>query len=243
MGRRTVLLITAIVVAALGTGLIFAYVNRTDERARKDQELVEVIVAKKLIRAGTTGRSAEQSVSFDRIEVPRALRIDGALEALSTITDLVAISDIFPGEQIIEAKFAKAGTAGALPIPTGKVAVSVQLGDPQRVAGFVKPGSDVGIFLTVTPPATPGQPAGDVTRVLLSRISVLAVGPTTLKPATGSDANKEAVPTAILTLAVDQAQAQKLIFGAQHGALYFVLMTKDSKLEPGTGTDIRTLFS
>lgn len=244
MGRRTVLLVTAIVVAALGTGLIFAYVNRTDERARQDEELVEVIVAKKLIKAGTTGLAAETSGSFGPEEVPVRLRIEGALDATGAISGLVAVSDIFPGEQIIEAKFARPGSTGALPIPAGKVAMSVQLGDPQRVAGFVKPGSDVGIFLTITPAAVPGQPAPlNQTRLLLSRIPVLAVGPTTLKPATGNDANKEAVPTAILTLAVDQVQAQKLIFGAGNGALYFVLMTKDSKIEPGPGTDPRTLFS
>ena len=45
-----------------------------------------------------------------------------------------------------------AGTSGALPIPSGKVAMSVQLGDPQRVAGFVKPGSEIAVFVTIAQP-------------------------------------------------------------------------------------------
>lgn len=245
MGRRTVLLIAAIVVAALGTTLIFFYVSRTDERALEDQQPVEVIVAKTLIRAGTTGLAAERAGSFKLEKVPRSVRIEGALTATGDIGDLVAVSDIFPGEQIIKAKFVAPGSAGALPIPTGKVAMSVQLGDPQRVAGFVKPGSDVAIFVTIAVPPAPGQPAaaGPQTRLLLPRISVLAVGPTTLRPATGNDANKESVPTAILTLSVDQAQAQKLIYASQNGQLYFTLLTKDSKVAPGPGTDATTLFS
>jgi pilus assembly protein CpaB len=240
-----VLLIAAIVVAALGTTLIYAYVNRTDERARKDQRPVEVLVAKTLIKAGTTGSAASRAGSFKTQPIPEYAVIEGALESTGTIDDLVAVSDIFPGEQIIAAKFAKAGSAGALPIPAGKVAMSVSLGDPQRVAGFVKPGSDVAIFITITPVQVPGEPppTGPQTRVLLQRVSILAVGPTTLKPATGNDANKESVPTAILTLAVDQVQAQKVIYGSQNGQLYFTLLTKDSKVVPGPGTDARTLFS
>jgi len=245
VGRRTVLLIAAIVVAALGTTLIFAYVNRTDERALKDQRPVEVLVAKTLIKAGTSGSAASRAGSFKTQKIPEYAVIEGALDRTGSIDDLVAVSDIFPGEQIIAAKFAKAGSAGALPIPVGKVAMSVSLGDPQRVAGFVKPGSDVAIFITITPVPAAGEPAatGPQTRLLLPRISILAVGPTTLKPATGSDANKESVPTAILTVAVDQVQAQKLIYGSQNGQLYFTLLTKDSKVTPGPGTDAQTLFS
>lgn len=245
MGRRTVLLIAAVVVAALGTTMVFLYVNRTDERALKDQRPVEVLVAKTLIKAGTTGSAAERTGSFRLEKIPEAYKIEGALRATGDISDLVAVSDIFPGEQIIEAKFAKAGSAGALPIPAGKVAVSVQLGDPQRVAGFVKPGSDVAIFVTLVPPRLPNEPppAGEQTRVLLPRVQVIAIGPTTLKPATGTDANKESVPTAIITLAVDQTEAQKVIFASQEAEMYFTLLTKDSKVEPGPGVDLRNLFT
>ncbi|HEX8004371.1 MAG TPA: Flp pilus assembly protein CpaB [Mycobacteriales bacterium] len=243
MGRRTVLLIAAIVVAALGTTLIFAYVNRTDERALKDQKPREVIVAKTLIRAGTTGLAAERAGSFTKQLVPESVIIEGALEATGEISDLVAAGDIFPGEQIIRRKFVTPGTTTVLPIPAGKVAMSVQLGDPPRVAGFVKPGSDVAIFVTIATPPAAGGTGVEATRLLLSRVTVLAVGPTTLRQATGTEANKESVPTAILTLAVDQTQLQKIVYASGHGQLYFALLTKDSKVAPGPGTDERTLFS
>ncbi|HEU0131921.1 MAG TPA: Flp pilus assembly protein CpaB [Mycobacteriales bacterium] len=243
MGRRTLLLIAALVVAALGTTLVFAYVNRTDERALRDQEPVNVLVAKSLIRAGTTGAQAEGQGSFKLQAVPRSALVTGYLQDARSIGDLIAVSDIYPGEQIIPQKFAAAGTSGVLPIPSGKVGMSFQLGDPQRVAGFVRPGSDVAVFLTVSGPAAGAGATGPVTRLLLPKLSVLAVGPTTLRPASNGDTNTEAVPTAILTLAVDQTQGQKMIFASQSGTLYFALLSKDSKVAPGPGTDARNLFS
>jgi pilus assembly protein CpaB len=243
VGRRTLLLVAAIVVAALGTVLIYAYVRNADNRALKDQEPVEVLVAKTLIKAGTLGSEAERTGSFKLQEVPRSSTIVGVLSDPRPISALVAVGDIYPGEQIITAKFAQAGTTSILPIPPGKVAMSVQMGDPERVAGFVQPGSDVAIFVTVTPSGTPGA-AGTETRVLLSRMTVLAVGPTTLRAAPEGEGNKEALPTAIITLAATQVQAEKLIFAkAQGNTLYFGLLTADSKIAPGTIVDGRNLFS
>lgn len=243
MGRRTLLLVAAIVVAALGTVLIFAYVRNADNRALKDQEPVEVLVAKTLIKAGTLGSEAERTGSFKLQKVPRSATIVGVLSDPRPISSLVAVGDIYPGEQIITAKFAAAGTTSILPIPPGKVAMSVQMGDPERVAGFVQPGSEVAIFVTVTPSGAAGAP-GTQTRVLLARMTVLAVGPTTLRAAPKGEGNKEALPTAIITLAATQAQAEKLIFAkAQGNTLYFGLLTADSKIAPGTIIDGRNLFS
>lgn len=244
MGRRTVLLIVAIVVAAMGTGLVFAYVNRTDERALKDQRPVRVLVATKLIKAGTLGSAAETAGSFTQKDIPLAATIKGYLENPRPIAALVAVSDIFPGEQIIPEKFVAAGTSSVLPIPPGKVAMSVQLGDPERVAGFVRPGSEVAIMVSLDiPEEAQASFKGSLTRMLLSRLTVLAVGPTTLRPATDGQGNNEALPTAILTLAVDQRQAQKLAFAVGHGKLYFTLLTKDSKVGPGEPIHIDNLFS
>jgi pilus assembly protein CpaB len=240
MGRRTLLLVAALIVAALGTTLVFAYVKRADDRALKHQAPVEVLVAKAEIKAGTSVQQAESQGLFKLQEIPLSATVAGHLRDTRTITDLVAVSDIFPGEQIIADKFARVGSTTGLPIPTTKIATSVQLGDPQRVAGFVQPGSEVAIFVTIA--GAPGT-TGNVTRLLLPRVSVLAIGPTTLRPAANGQGNKEALPTAILSLALDQAQAQKVIFAAENGRMWFSLLTKDSKTAPGPGTDIHNLFS
>lgn len=241
MGRRTLLLVAALVVAALGTLLIFAYVRDADDRALKDQEPVEVLVAKTLIRAGTLGSAAEKAGAFQLQRIPRSATIEGVLSDPRPVSGLVAVGDIYPGEQIIRAKFATAGDTSVLPIPEGEMAMSVQMGDPQRVAGFVRPGSEISVFITITPQ---GARNGAQTRVLLPRVTVLAVGPTTLKAAPAGQANKESLPTAIITVSATQLEAQKLIFGSQSGDLYFTLVNEDSEVvAPGTPTDIANLFS
>jgi pilus assembly protein CpaB len=243
VGRRTLLLVAAIVVAALGTILIFAYVHNADNRALKDQEPVEVLVAKNLIKAGTLGSEAERTGDFKLQKIPRSATIEGVLSDPRPISNLVAVSDVYPGEQIITAKFAQSGTTSILPIPPGKIAVSARLGDPERVAGFVQPGSEIAVFVSITPTEPVPGVTGEITRILLPKMTVLAIGPTTLRAAPEGEGNKEALPTAILTLAADQVQAEKLIWAQRHGALYLGLLTEDSKIVPAQLVHARNLFS
>ncbi len=72
--------------------------------------------------------------------------------------------------------FGAPGTTSTLSVPDGLLAISVQLGDPERVAGFVAPGSDVTIFATVSG-GTDG--ASEFTQVLLPEVQVIGVGTTT----------------------------------------------------------------
>jgi pilus assembly protein CpaB len=241
MGRRTVLLLAAVLVAALGTGAVFAYVRGVDRRAIADQEPVQVLVATDVVRAGTTIADAQRSGAFKIREVPRSAVVDGALSELTTVADRVAGSDIYPGEQVLAGKLVSPGAVASLPIPAGRLAVSVQLGDPQRVAGFVAPGSEVAVFATATQAGTGGGNGAEITNLLLARVPVIAVGPTTISTAEGTQ-NKESLPTAILTLAVTQAEATRLIHAANTGRLYFGLLTRDSKVTAGSPVDTNAVL-
>lgn len=247
MGRRTLLLVAALVVASLGTLLVFAYVRDADDRALKDQQPKRVLIAKTLIKAGTSGADAQGKGAFETRPIPASAVIEGALSEIRPVENLVAVADIFPGEQIITAKFAASGETSILPIPPGKIAMSIQMGDPERVAGFVQPGSEVVVFISGSvvvpgPDATITQNKA-ITTVLLPSVTVLAVGPTTLRTtATGATGNKEALPTAILSLATTQEEAQKLIFGQNNGELYFGLRNDDSRITMNRATGAANLF-
>lgn len=256
MGRRTVLLVVALLVAAVGTSLVFVYVNGVNERALADQKPVKVLVATTTIAAGTSAADAAKAGAFQLQEVGAASAAPGALSDISPISSKVALAPIFPGEQILAAKFGALGSTSGLTIPSGELAVSVQLTDPARVAGFVQPGSNVAVFASLTPTAQAGQsgPGGQspaaqrqVTRVLLPKAQVIAVGPTTTTPTTSTDnttgqTNTEQLPKAILTLALGQVDAQKLIYASQQGQLYFGLLGADSKVDRTSVTDATTLF-
>ena len=77
MGRRTILLIAALVVAALGTALVFMYANRADERAQAGTEQVEVLVATAGIAAGTTGAAVAESGTVELRTLPAASVLRG----------------------------------------------------------------------------------------------------------------------------------------------------------------------
>ena len=247
MGRRTSLLIAAVVLAGLGATLVLLYAHGADQRAAQGQQLRSVLVAKTQIPAGTTGSSLVGSSSVQLRQVASNSVATGALSGLQSVRDLVALAPIFPGEQLLQQQFGSSASEATLPIPTGLMAVSVQLGDPQRVAGFVTNGSEVAVFVTVanTDPKTQAQ-LPDSTEVLLPRVTVIGVGNTSVVTQTSTDTsgqqNTEQISKTILTLAVDQEQATRLIHAAQKGALYFALLTPSSKVAPGGRVDSSNLL-
>jgi pilus assembly protein CpaB len=146
MGRRTVLLVVAAVIAALGTSLVFLYVRGVDARATEQYEMVEVLKAVDTIQAGETLKQAQAAGKIELGQVPRADALPGATTSVTDMTAKVALTNVYPGEQIITAKFGEPGEQTSLSIPNGKLAISINLSDPARVAGFVNPGAEVAIF-------------------------------------------------------------------------------------------------
>lgn len=243
MARRSVLLTIALVIAALGTAMIVLYVQGIDARAAEGQDLVEVLAATDVIDAGESVASAQAAGKFEKVEVRREDMVEGALGSISSIEDKVSLGTIFPQEQIISQKFGDPGSEESLVIPDDKLAISVELTDPARVAGFVNPGSQVAIFVSADPmlikPDGSEQKLPPYTRLLLPQVQVIGVGTTsmTAKTTTTEEGEQmtEQVPRTILTVAVDQEQAEKVIYASRNGELSFALLSKDSRVIDGRG--------
>lgn len=236
MGRRTILLLAALVVAALGTTGVFLYVNGIAQRAEADYDLVEVLVATAPIEAGTTAQGAQDLGALElRPFLRKSMAGLPALSDISGVAEKVAVAPIAAGEPILESQFGDSGASSLLPIPDGKIAVSVQLADPARVAGFVGAGSEVAIFMSTAS----ANSTGETTRLLLPKVSVIAAGSTTVI-APAAEATGETIPRALLTLALDQRQAQKVVYATQNGQLYLALLGGDAELntsDPGTSAE------
>ncbi len=115
MGRRTLLLVAALVVAALGTTGVFLYVNGIDQRAEADYDLVEVLVATTPIAAGTTAQAAQDTASLDlRPFLRKSLEGLPALSDITGIADKVALAPIAVGEPILESQFGDPGQIDGL---------------------------------------------------------------------------------------------------------------------------------
>ena len=243
MSRRIILLIAAVLIAALGATGVFLYVRNVETEAEAEQELLQVLVATQTIPAGQTAGEAEAAGSFALTEIAAEAVAPGALSSIEPIRDLQALSPLYAGEQILEQKFGTLGSAVPIPIPEGKLAVSIQLSDPARVAGFVAPGSEVAIFLTAVPPVAPDGDGGGgnnaetdtFTTVLLPRVQVIGAGQTTTVSRTttteGGTQTTEEIPLAILTLALEQDEAQQVVQAQTQGSLYFGLLTDTSETE------------
>ncbi|MFC7361679.1 Flp pilus assembly protein CpaB [Nocardioides astragali] len=246
MARRSALLIAAVLIAAVGTAMIVLYVQGIDDRAAKGQELVEVLTATAVIEAGETVSAAQEAGKFEAKEVRRDDMVAGALDSTESITDLVALGSVYPGEQIISDRFGTLGDVQSLVIPDDKMAVSVELTDFERVAGFVNPGSEVAIFGTAAAPIRrlpdgTEETLSSVTRIILARVPVIGVGTTSVSSRTVTNEEGaqvvEEVPKTILTVAVTQEEAEKLVLADRTTEITIALLGGETKSQDKAGVN------
>lgn len=261
MSRRIILFVVAIAIAVTGCGAVLAYARQADARALAGAKPVQVLVASGTIAAGTSVKDVRSRGLTQLESLPAKATPHDALRNLDAVGGKVAATMVVPGQVLVPALFtasAPATASTALPVPAGKMAVSVSLKDPSRVGGYLQPGNEVAVFDTFN--AAEGSaagaktPSGDrlndkfnydrSTRLVLPRVLVLAVGDqaygTSFKPTVTGAASTDGSLT--VTLAVDQQQAQKLIQVAQVGQPWLALLTSSSKTAPSDGVDDRGLF-
>ncbi len=225
--KRILMFGVALLMALVGTGAIWAYVSKAEARAVSNQSPVTVLVADSLIAVGTNAADAKEQVSTKR--VPQSVVPPGALTELDSVSKETANGDIYPGQILLRAQFGAAtAVLGVLSIPSNKVAMSVEMLDKERVAGFVQPGSDVAIYVV----KDYDKPTA-LTKLLIRRATVLAVGPTAAKGRSNTDvAGKNGaggpVLTTVLTVAITLVEGESLAHGATIGRVYFALLSKKS---------------
>lgn len=239
MDRRKALLLVAAVIAAIGTLLVFLYVRGADTRADQRYDAVQVLRVVKPIAAGETVEAAQSAGKIESGSVSKKDLLPDALTGTEPIAGQLATSNLYPGEQVISSKFGATGAAAAnsLAIPKGKIAISINLSDPSRVAGFVNPGDKVAIFRT----------DGEGSRLLLPNVQVIGAGTTTVTTTTTTDPtgaqSTEQLPKTLLTLAVTQTEAEKVLFATSTGELAFGLLNDDSQVAPSQGANSKNLFN
>ncbi|HYT10459.1 MAG TPA: Flp pilus assembly protein CpaB [Mycobacteriales bacterium] len=267
MSRRVLLIASTLLLAIVGTGAVLVYVGGANARAVAGKQAVTVLVAAKKVAAGTSAGDAQRDGLFRSEVVPaETVPADAVKEVGGDLAGLVATGDIQPGQLLLRPMFgAKQEQTNGLALTEGKIAVSIAVAGAQRVAGYVQPGSKVAVFDTfnvLEGQAAGGRtPAGDglqkehtynqATRLLLPSVEVVAVGQQattgdgSAKQSSGLAANGNsagAADTVLVTVAVDQNQAEKLIHAAQTGAIYLALVTDSSTTSPGPGVDNRSVF-
>jgi pilus assembly protein CpaB len=252
MTRRILGVLLAIVLAVVGVAAVLFYVNEARNEVAAGQEAVTVLIATQRIPAGTSGASLRERELVEEVVMPRLSVPAGAMsEVTEDLETLVVTADLQASQLLMRGMFGPpTRLSGGLNIPDSMVAVSVAIDMDRQVAGYVRPGSQVAIFNTyelIDPDANEEETADNRrTRLLLPRVEVLAVGvfgegvTTTPRNGDGADGNE---PTGvILTVAVDQEDAERLIHATRTGLLYLALLTDSSDVSAGPGVDISNLF-
>ncbi|RLV49153.1 Flp pilus assembly protein CpaB [Nocardioides mangrovicus] len=252
MDRRRVIVLVGALVAVLGTGVVYLYVKGADNRADQKFAAQQVLVAKVAIQPGETLAAAKTAGKLEVKSVTSGSVVPGAVANDAAISSKdVALTAIYPGEQILTSKFgaAAAASGSTLSIAKGQLAIAITMSDPNRVAGFLEPGDKVAIFATAGSASDATDNAKDGTRVLLPDVTVIAVGSTTTVATTTTDPTgaqtTEQVPSTQITLSLDQADAQKIIYTQSAGqTLTFGLLNKDSVVNKAQApTNMSNLFN
>jgi pilus assembly protein CpaB len=248
MTRRIFAIIIAIALAGLGTAGVLFYALSADARARSAiGNPVRVAVAENRIAAGTTGLRIREEKLVRLVTMPSTSVPEDYLSRIPAEYDKqVVTSNIAKGQILLEANFGEASTVtSGLPLPEGKMALTVATEAPEQVAGYVQKGSRVTIFLTYNILKDGKKTEVERTRVLLPRVEVLAVG--SYQPA--ADGARTAAPAGLgtttrstgaalmVTVAVSVDESLRLVEGLRTGSLYLGLLTDSVVVDESAGVD------
>ena len=241
----------AVLLAVLGTGLVLAYVHKANTRAIEGMHAVTVIVAQKAMPSGTPVGAALHDGTLGSQKLPASAVPADAVgpQQLAEQQGRVTSTPLQPGQLLLQQMLVTAthATAG-IAIPNGLIAVTVQLCVPEAVGGYVTAGSNVALFDTY-PTGGGGnieetcdgthqvQPNSALrTRIVLPKAEVLSVGAAPTHSVTSGISSLSAGTaqgTELVTLAVSQADADRLIQVERIGMPYLALLTPASVTASG----------
>jgi len=246
MRTKIVLLIIALILGGIAAVMAAQYLDRARTSIEAEGEPVEVLVAQEDIPRGLT---AEELLANDMIaleEVPQRYVAAGAVSSAKSIEGMVLAVPLSSGEQVTSSRFQLPDTAGlAYSVPEGYVALSIPVDEVTGVSGMVKSGDHVALVVHFTDQVPAGFQA-PIAKVLVKDAKVLAVGGLVTSAATTQEeedqgggglggANqqnaRDQVDVRTFTLAVSVADAERIVFGVEEGAIYATLL-------PATGADL-----
>jgi pilus assembly protein CpaB len=195
MARRTLLLLASILVAALGTTLVWLYVQGVQEREIRGQNLVPVLFTTGTVAAGTPA----DKVPVVSKGVPVAVG-ETALRSLEVVRGQRLANDAVPGQMLLPAMFTPGAATG---IPRQRAAVSITISDPHRVPALLKPGDEVAVYALVGR----ANAGGDALTLVNRRARVMTIGSSTAPGANGQGA----VPVTIVGFDVTAREGKDLL--------------------------------
>jgi pilus assembly protein CpaB len=242
MRSRIIAVIVAVVLGVTAWAVAVRYLQGEQDRITAGAQLVSVLVAAQDLPTGMTAEEMSSKGYLTPQQIPRQYVAGSAVSSRAAIEGKVAAQPISKGEQITSTMFKYAAEVGlASSTPKGYIAVSIAYDAVRSVGALLQPGDSVAVFGTFGSGSTIGI-SGSVTKLVLPKIKVLAVG---AQLASGASAPSDAGSGGALsggsnqsagsiTLAVTPADAERLIFMAQNGGIWLGLYSPTDPNTPST---------
>jgi pilus assembly protein CpaB len=225
--------IAALVVAIIGTVLLFNYVQGADRRALANTETDDVLVVKQEVPAGTPASQLGQYVVSKA--VPRtAVAADGVVD-LGSLGSKVTSVALVPGEQLLSSRLVDATAylgPARVEVPAGLQEITLRLPIERVVGGTVQAGDTVGVFISMADEAA----GGNGTQLTFHKVLVTAVqfssgapaqtqGEATQASSQGalnadSDKKQTTSDSYLITFARNAVDAEKLVYATEFGKIY-----------------------
>lgn len=253
MKKKRLSLIAAIALVAVGTVALVQYVSTAEDRALAGEELVDVLVVRAAVPAGTAAAELQQFVEVEA--VPAKVQAAGALASIGDAEGMVVAVDLVEGEQLTAGRLVKAEEfnqlqartgrgGGTVSVPEGLLEVTVPLDPVRTVGGTVRPGDYVGVIAsftngagTTTDPevvATGTEASGFLLhKVLVTNVQGNPV-PDPTRAATAEDRAPIPAGSLLVTLAVNAPSAERVVFASSYGDIWLTIEPTDAD-EAGTG--------
>lgn len=231
--------IAALVVAIIGTVLLFNYVQGADRRALANTETEDVLVVKQEVPAGTPASQLSQYVVTKA--VPRTAVAADRVGDLGTVGSKVTAVALVPGEQLLNSRLVDAGAflgPSRVKVPTGLQEITIRLGIDRVVGGHIQAGDTVGVFISLANAAATeqGTASGNGTQLTFHKVLVTAVQFSSGAPAqtqadatqassqgalnADSDSKQTSSDSYLITFARNAVDAEKLVYAAEFGKIY-----------------------
>jgi pilus assembly protein CpaB len=236
VNRRKLLAIGgALTLALVCTFALVRYVKGAESRALAGEELVEVLVAKGDIKAGTSAETLAKSVTAEQVQVK--VRAENAVSNFTQIEGLITTVDLVAGEQLLTTRFVNPGSfqgsRSTVRIPEGANEVTFKLSPERALGGQLRPGDTVTVVGSFDPfdakladPTTKAlveSKTATTSRIIVNRSVVVRIQ----FPAEAARGGKEkdgvgVAPTTdiFVTLAVDQPSLARAVFAAEFGHVW-----------------------
>lgn len=199
----------AILAGLLAVVVSGAYFQARQKRIENQEELVDVVVAKKEIAQGVLLNESHLVMA----KIPRRFLQPGIFSTVEDVVGRVGMALFQKGEQILINKTAPLSAQSGLSarIPQGLRALSLFVDESENVAGLIKPNNFVDLLATF-------EKGGELessqisTETIAQHILVLAVD--------------EKLEKKTVTLALTPAQAQKIEFAKRRGKISLALRSQ-----------------